>query len=298
MLKIKGIYAAVVTPYDHNGQASGEAFIDVLRSLKEAGAHGALLTGTNGEGPQLSVEERIALYRAVAQTDLPDDSFTLLAGTGAVSLVDTIEITRAAYQAGLAAACILPPFFFSNVTEDGLFRFYESIITEAVPDEKPVVLYNNPRVISVSLGLSLIARIREAFPAQIVGIKDSSGDAAFFDQLRTLFPDLQVLVGSDSLLEHALTNGGSGSITGSTNLFAADLRKLYDAHMAGQPIRELFNAHLEKIQPLRKFPTIAMTKSVLAARGILANAAVRAPLENLTARQETELFELIPAATV
>lgn len=298
MLKVEGIYAAVITPYDTDHRASRDQLLRVLKHLKDGGAHGVLLTGTNGEGPQLSAEERITLYKAVGQSSVADETFSVIAGTGAVSLADTIKITRGAYEAGLSAACVLPPFFFGDVSEDGLFEFYSRTISEAVPSDAPFLLYNNPKVIAVQLTLSLISRLREAFPRQIVGIKDSSGDAAFFNQLRTLFPDLQIMVGSDTLLEHALTNGGSGSITGSANAFSPELRELYDAHKAGEPIRSLYNAHIERMQPLRTFPMIAMYKSILAARGVISNVAVRPPLQSLSARQETELFELVRSVTV
>lgn len=298
MLEFKGVFAAVVTPYTSDLKASPKEMVKVLQYLKQAGAHGALLTGTNGEGPQLSVVERIAIYQAAAQAKLDDDTFTLIAGTGAVSLADTIDITKGAYDAGLLSACILPPFFFSDASEDGLFNFYSDVIDQAVPKGKPVLLYNNPRVINVSLSLSLIARLREAFPGQIIGMKDSSGSIEFYNQLRTLFPDLQILVGSDSLIEQVYSNGGNGSITGSANIYATELRNIYDAQQAGQPIREEIAAHIDRMAPLRAFPMIAMYKSVLAARGILNNVQVRPPLDNLTARQETELFELFESVTV
>jgi len=294
-----GFYAAAVTPYDDNGTPDSEQVKRLMDNLHRQGVHGALLTGTNGEGPQLSVSERIAVYKAAVESEARTQDFRLIAGTGAVSLRDTIDITKAAYEVGIDAAAILPPFFYADVTEEGLFKFYETVIREAVPENQPVLLYNNPQVIAIDISIGLIARLLDAFPYQVIGMKDSSGDQKFFDQLNAVFPSFKVLVGSDKLVAYAIQHNGAGAITGSANVFGDKLRRIYDAHSRGEPLKALHQAHLDTLQELfGDLPRIASYKSLLAAQGVLTNVTVRPPLTDLTASQEADLFSRVDHANV
>src|SRR5690606_38934031 len=212
-----GVYAAVVTPYDATSQTpSPEQLAACLGQLARQGCHGALLAGTTGEGPSLSTAERAALFQAAAGAN---SGLTLLAGTGAASLDDALTLTRAAFDAGCDAAVIIPPFFFRGADDDGLFDFFAAVIRQSVPTDGAVLLYHNPVAAAVGLSVELIARLRDAFPEQVVGIKDSSQDWEHTRTLLETLPGFQVFVGDDRLLADNLAGGGAGSITLIANAF-------------------------------------------------------------------------------
>src|SRR5688572_13912524 len=116
---LSGIYAAAITPLGSNGRPDYDAFKAFLEHLERRGCHGVLAAGTTGEGPSFSVEERIGLFTAVAQSN---SNLCLLAGTGAASVEDTKALSRAALEHGAAALVVLPPFFYSNPPVEGLLE--------------------------------------------------------------------------------------------------------------------------------------------------------------------------------
>ncbi len=284
-----GVYAAVVTPYDATSQTpSPEQLAACLGQLARQGCHGALLAGTTGEGPSLSTAERAALFQAAAGAN---SGLTLLAGTGAASLDDALTLTRAAFDAGCDAAVIIPPFFFRGADDDGLFDFFAAVIRQSVPTDGAVLLYHNPVAAAVGLSVELIARLRDAFPEQVVGIKDSSQNWEHTRTLLEMLPGFQVFVGDDRLLADNLAGGGAGSITLIANAFGDLDRAVFDAHAAGQPTaaaQERLNVTHAQLDGL---PRIAAIKYILRAGGIIENDAVRPPLRRLTEAEEAVLKE-------
>lgn len=285
---LQGTYAAVVTPFDGNGNLSAEQFDSCLQHLATRGCHGALVAGTTGEAASLSATERASLFDlAAADTH----GLRILAGTGAASLEDAASITRAAYEAGCDATVIIPPFFYKGATDDGFFDYYRILIARAVPSDGAVILYHNPVATAVGLSIELVKRLRDAYPEQVIGIKDSSQD---WDNTQTLIkelPDFLVLVGDDRLLGQALATGGGGSITLVSNAFPDMPRAVFDAHQSGQPVEEaqarLSNAHAQ----FNGLPRIPAVKSILKAGGIISNDAVRPPLRPLSADEMALLKE-------
>ena len=277
--ELNGIYAATITPFDESGRPDHEQLAAHLKQLARRGCHGALLCGTTGEGPSLSVEERIALFAAAAKAKT---GLRLLAGTGAASLEDTIALTRAAFEIGLSGVVIIPPFFYPAPAPEGLFAFYAEVIRRAVPEGGAVLLYHNPPVGAIPLSLELIARLRDAFPERVIGIKDSEGDRDHTRRLCDAFPDFRVFVGDDRLLAPALEAGGAGAITGLANLFPDLLRDVYDRYQRQEALEEAQKRLSEARLQLEGLPRIAAIKMLLKAGRIIQSARVRPPLSPLT----------------
>jgi 4-hydroxy-tetrahydrodipicolinate synthase len=283
---LQGIYAAAVTPFDDTGRPDHEQLITHLEGLAEQGCHGVLVSGTTGEGPSLSAGEREELFRRSASAR---NRLRILAGTGAASIEDTIRLTRAAFDAGLDAAVILPPFFYRFPTVEGVYRFYSAVIEQAVPGDGSVFLYYNPTVCDVPITLPLIERLRDRFPDQVVGIKDSSGEWEYNQALCQIDPAFLVFVGSDALLSANLRAGGAGAITGLANLVPGLLRRVYDLHGQQEEVEEaqqaLNNARLQ-LNGLSRIPAI---KALLRLKGTISSDAVRPPLSPLTSSEMAEL---------
>jgi 4-hydroxy-tetrahydrodipicolinate synthase len=231
---LAGIYAAAITPLKPDYSPCIDDMPDLLDFYTRRGCHGALLFGTTGEGPSFSPEERFAVWQAAAQAREAYPDFRLLAGTGTPSLDETVSLNKYAFDLGFDAVVTLPPFYFRDAAEDGLFTWFSQVINQSVPDDGYLLGYHFPRVSGVPLPISLLQRLQDAYPVQFAGVKDSSGDLEHARQLNSQLNDRVILVGSDSLLSENLSAGGSGCITALANLISPDLRAIWDAYQKGQ----------------------------------------------------------------
>ncbi|MDD2922863.1 MAG: dihydrodipicolinate synthase family protein [Anaerolineales bacterium] len=257
---LAGVYAAAVTPLNPASKLDLESIPVLLRFLASRGCHGALLFGTTGEGPSFSPKEREILMRSarVYRQQIPD--FRLLAGTGTPSLSESAELTKLAFDLGYDGVVVLPPYYFRKATDEGLFNWFSELIRQSVPSKGHLLGYHIPGAAGVGFSLDLLARLKDAFPDQFAGIKDSSHDESFASALGRRFgADLLVLNGTDSLFHHALKNHAQGAITAPANLISEDLRELWDAYQAGKDPSEAqarvthYRSILEKYMP---FPPI------------------------------------------
>lgn len=232
--RISGVFAAAVTPLNADYAIQTEALPSLLQFLAQRGCHGVLFFGTTGEGPSFSAEERIMVFQLAARIrqELPD--FKLLAGTGTPSLDETIQITRAAFDCGFDGVVTLPPYYYRKATDEGLFAWYQQVIQRAVPGDGLMLGYHIPGTSGVALSIELLRRLKDIFPSQFAGLKDSSGELDFPRQLNTLFgDDLIVLTGNDKLFSQALEQHASGCITAMANLYSPYLRQVWDAYPQG-----------------------------------------------------------------
>jgi 4-hydroxy-tetrahydrodipicolinate synthase len=283
---LRGIYAAAVTPFDSAGRPDYEQFLSHIRGLADDGCHGVLVSGTTGEGPSMNANEREELFRRSASAK---DDVRLLAGTGSASIEDTVRLTRAAFDAGLDGAVILPPFFYRFPPLEGVYQFYATVIEQAVPANGSVLLYHNPAVSDVPITRVLIDQLRDRFPDQVVGIKDSSGDWDYNQMLCQIDPEFLVFVGSDALLSANLQAGGGGGITGLANVAPERLRRVYDLYGQGEDTDDAQTALNDAKLPLNDLPRIPAIKTWVRLKGIISNDEVRPPLSRLTEAEVEEL---------
>lgn len=233
--KLSGVYAAAVTPLREDLILDFDSLPGLLSFFAGRGCDGALLLGTTGEGPSFSPGERLSLFRTALQVRQVHPSFRLLAGTGTPSLEETVDLTRAAFEMGLDAVVVLPPYYYRTASDDGLFAWFSQVIQRAVPEGSYLLGYHFPRVSGVPLSIELLARLKDAFPDRFAGIKDSSGDAEHARLLGERFgKDLVVLTGSDDLFSQALEQHASGCITATANLVSPDLALVWQAHQRGE----------------------------------------------------------------
>jgi 4-hydroxy-tetrahydrodipicolinate synthase len=303
MHPLAGVYAAAVTPLKGDYSPDLEAIPALLEFLIKRGCHGILLLGTTGEGPSFSPEERLEIFRAASdyrkmqwgdQAGKPK----LLAGTGTPSLTETISLTRSAFNLGYDGVVVVPPYYFRKATDEGLFQYYYNLIQKSVPSDGFLLGYHIPGVAGIGFSIELLAHLKDAFPLQFAGIKDSSHDPDFAFKLGKYFTsDLLVLNGTDSLLKMALENHAGGSITAPANLVSLQLRKIWDTFQRGEDTAAL-QERLTKIRHLlEKYPPFPpLLKGLLAREHGLPKWPVRPPLENAPAgiveEVADELFDL------
>ena len=223
---IHGVHCAAATPLSPEGTPDHRLFAAHCRALLEEGCHGIALLGTTGEANSFGLRQRKALLEAAIDGGVPAE--TLLPGTAAPSIGDTIELTLHAVTAGAKGVVMLPPYYYKDVGDEGLFRYYARVIEGVADSRLRIVLYHIPQMTQVPLSHDLIGRLLEAFPGTVCGIKDSSGDLDNMTALCARFPELGVLAGADPLMLPVLKAGGAGCITAASNLRADALRTVWD----------------------------------------------------------------------
>jgi len=221
---VQGLWCALLTPLDASGGVDHDLLVAHARSLQRQGVDGVAPFGTTGEGQSFSVAERVAGVEALLTAGVSPEC--VVAATGCAALPETIALTRHGVESGCAACLVLPPFFWKDATDDGLFAWYAKVI-EAVGDPRlRIYLYHIPQVSGTPLSVDLIARLAAAFPGVIAGVKDSAGDWANTEALLARVPQLAILVGHEPHLPRLMRAGGAGTICGVGNLYPGLVRAL------------------------------------------------------------------------
>ncbi|ALM52000.1 dihydrodipicolinate synthase family protein [Halomonas huangheensis] len=211
------VWAPVITPFDSNLEPLVSRLVAHGHWLVSHGV-GLAVFGTNSEANSMSVAEKQRLLSALVEGGIDGDR--LMPGTGHCAIPDTVTLSRHALDCGCAGVLMLPPFYYKGVSDEGIFRYYAEVIERIGDDRLRLYLYHIPQVAQVPLSLSLIARLRAAFPNIIAGIKDSGGDWAHTQALIERFSDddFAVYAGSERFLLDTLRAGGAGCISATANV--------------------------------------------------------------------------------
>ena len=292
--RIKGLLAPVVTPFNSDLSPDAERFIAHCRWLLTQGS-GLAVFGTNSEANSLSVNERIALLDALLAADV--DPSRMMPGTGCCALTDTVRLTEHAVKAACAGVLMLPPFYYKDVSEDGLFRSFSEVIERVGDSRLRVYLYHIPPVAVVGITPKLVERLMKAYPAAIAGMKDSSGDwtntKLFLDAFAK--SGFDVFVGSETFLLANMKANGAGCISATANVNPGPIDRLYrEWRNADAPAQQ------EALNAVRKatgqYVMIPALKAVIAHYAKdPAWATVRPPLTPLTSEQAAKVISDLEA---
>jgi 4-hydroxy-tetrahydrodipicolinate synthase len=288
----RGVFSAAITPLKQDYSPDIDAFPEYLSFLAQRGCHGALILGTTGEGPSFSFSERELIYQAACQVRQIHPEFLLLAGTGSPSIQDSIKFTRLAFDLGIDGVVVLPPYYFKNVSDEGLFSWFSTLIEEAVPSKGVVFGYHIPQITNVPLSLELLKRLLGNFPDQFAGLKNSSTDPSYVVELGKAFGnELTVFTGNDRLFSKSLEANATGCITALANLVSPDLRTVWEAHQIGRTSPET-QERLNQIRTIfdRYPPAAPVIKSILSRCHGLPKWNVRQPLFQLSEDLEEQVL--------
>lgn len=238
--KIFGLSAAMVTPFLPSGEPDIVRATAHAKSLIENGCDGVTLFGTTGEGYGISKAERHELQKAVRAV-LPD-SASLCVGVLATDIASAVDQAVSAYQDGATHLLFSPPFFMKNISDDGIFNWYSTVFKAIGAPLKNVILYHIPSQTQVALSTDLVARLREAFPGVITGVKDSSGDWATAQKFLAEHGDISILIGDERLLPQAMAKGAEGSICGTSNFMAHLLRPVIHEGVDDKIVTQIVDA--------------------------------------------------------
>lgn len=224
--RLRGVYAAITTPFREDGEPDFDRFVDRAGELLAEGCDGLNVLGTTGEATSLTADVREALMRGVARSSL--DGRQMLVGVGAAALGDTVRLTRVAAESGFAGALVLPPFYYKPVEDEGLLRFFEALVGATRDAAIPLYLYNFPALSGVTYTPAVVQKLLTAFGSRIAGLKDSSGDINYAHQIAALSPTLDVFPSSEAHLLLARADGPfAGCISATANVTAADCARAY-----------------------------------------------------------------------
>lgn len=236
----RGIMTPVVTPIAADGAIAHDVYVAHSRWVLDQGSHFVTPFGTNGEALSFGKRQRMAAIDALLAAGIEPSS--IMPGTGLTALEDTADLTRHAMEVGCAAAMVLPPFFFRKASDEGLYRYFASLIETIGGTSPKLCLYHIPPVAGIGFSPALVARLKEAFPDVVVALKDSGGDWSNTRAYIDTVPDLDVFPGSEAFLLQGQREGAAGCISGSCNVNPAAIRAVFDK--ADQPEVEALNAEM------------------------------------------------------
>jgi 4-hydroxy-tetrahydrodipicolinate synthase len=233
-----GSFPALTTPFDKNGKIDEKGFAANVERLIAAGADGFVVAGCTGEFWTLSHDERKRYYDLAAE--VVAKRVTLIVGTGAVTVDETVTLTNMAAKAGVDGVLILPPYFV-KLTDDEIFAHYRDVVSQT---KVPILLYNIPGNAVNWLTPSLVSRLADL--ETVVAVKESSGDwNNFYGTLIKVADRIRVFCGPSSIYgAPAVELGADGFIDCFPNVWADGGRPLFDAAKNGDKKRA---AELQKV---------------------------------------------------
>ena len=304
---MRGVLAPVVTPFKADLSPDSNRFIAQCKWLLSQKC-GLAVFGTNSEANSLSMDERLNLLDELVAAGV--DPARMMPGTGCCSITETVKLTKQAVGHGCAGVLMLPPFYYKDVSEEGLYRYFSEVVQRVGDARLRIYLYHIPPVAVVGITPRLAEQLLVAYPNAIAGMKDSSGDwnntktflDAFSVRAGLAASDagadraFDIFVGSESFLLANMRNGGVGTISATANVNPAAIYQLYRActeELKSENRESKLEQQQSKLNVVRrvfsnkKFPSmIAALKQAIA---IYANdpawRTVRPPLVELTAEQ-------------
>jgi 4-hydroxy-tetrahydrodipicolinate synthase len=217
------ILTAIVTPFKTDGSVDLVRFRELARYLVEHGSDGLVVTGTTGESPTLTDDERFALYEAAV--DEVGDRATVVAGTGTYSTAHSVHLTEHADELGVDGLLVVTPYY-NKPPPRGIVAHFRAI---AEATEKPIVVYNIPGRVVVNIGPQTMAELARI--PNVRAVKQANPD---LDQARAIVDlGLELYAGDDDLILPFLELGGRGGVCVHTHVVGPRVAELVRRFRAG-----------------------------------------------------------------
>lgn len=239
--QIQGSLVALATPMTTDNELDWGALDALVQYHLDNGTNGIVAVGTTGESATLSVDEHLKVVEAVVKQ--VNGSIPVIAGTGANSTSEAVELTRAAKDIGVDACLLVVPYY-NKPTQEGLFQHF-SHIADSV--DVPQILYNVPGRTITDMQNDIVLRL--ASHKNIIGIKDATGDMARGEELIQQVPeDFVVFSGDDLTAYDLILRGAKGNISVTANVAPAEMSRLCELALAGD--KEQTEALQNQLLPL------------------------------------------------
>ena len=249
------ILTAIVTPFRQDGSVDIDRFRALAAHLVENGSDGLVVTGTTGESPTLTDEERFELYAAAV--DEVGDRATVVAGTGTYSTAHSVHVTERAHGLGVDGFLVVTPYY-NKPPVRGIAAHFEAI---AAVTDKPIVVYNIPTRVVLNLETEAIARLAEI--PNVRAVKQANAD---LEQARAIVElGLDLYAGDDDIVLPFLELGGVGGVCVHTHVVGPQVKELVRLYRAGEvdAARRLDEELRPAIEILRVAPNPIAIKAAL-----------------------------------
>ena len=285
------VITAMVTPFGDDGALDLEAAVELANWLAAHGSDGLVLTGSTGESSVLTDDEKVALWREVA------DAVTIpvIAGTGSNDTAHSVHMTRLAASCGVNGVLVVTPYY-NRPSQAGLFEHFRAV-AEAAGD-LPVVLYDIPVRSGRRIKTATMLRLAREVPA-IVALKDAAGDPATTAHLVAQAPaGFEVYSGDDVMTLPLLSIGAVGVISVASHWVGPQFRRVIDAFLAGD-LAAAVAGHAELLDSFdfessEEFPNPLPAKAILRALGLRVGQC-RLPMGDATSELDAHAAKVLAA---
>lgn len=281
------ILTAMVTPFNPSNEVDYDKVTELMDYLIANGSDGLVISGTTGESPTLTHDEKIKLFKHAV--GVANGEYPIIAGTGSNNTKETIELSKQAEEIGVDALLIVTPYY-NKPSQEGLYQHYSEI---AKATNLPIMLYNIPGRAAVQLDLETIVRLSKI--DNIVSIKDATADLEQVSKIIEETPeDFTLYSGDDSLTLPIQAIGGSGVVSVASHIIGNEFKEMLTLFEAGD-VKQAARLHrqlLPIMEGLFMAPSPAPVKKTLQMKGIDVGS-VRLPLVPLNEEDEEFIRNLI-----
>ncbi len=286
----QGSMVALVTPMYPDGRLDWESLDRLVEFHIESGTDAIVAMGTTGESATLNEKEHCEVVQRVIKR--ADGRIPVIAGTGANSTQEAIDLTRCAREQGADAALLVTPYY-NKPTQEGLYLHYKAV-AEAVDIQQ--ILYNVPGRTACDMLPETIGRLSKI--TNIIGVKEATGDLGRIEPIRQQSEDdFEIYSGDDSTCTDFILQGGHGTISVTANIAPRQMHEMCLAAMAGDGERA--HALNESLKPLHRDLFLESNpipvKWGLFEMGMIAEG-IRLPLTSLSEKYRSVIREAIASA--
>ena len=226
MAEIGRLITAMVTPFDEQGQVDYEQAKSLAKALVASGSDGVIVSGTTGESPTLTTDEKLRLYGEIK--DALGESAAVIAGTGNYSTSESIELSMEAQKQGVDGLLLVVPYY-NKPPQEGLYRHFKAIAAHV---DLPCMVYNVTS--RTSLNMSDATTIRLSHIDNIIGVKEAGSD---MDQVTRIIdgakPGFKVWSGNDNETFYIMATGGYGVVSVASHLVGSQIKQMMGLLLEG-----------------------------------------------------------------
>jgi 4-hydroxy-tetrahydrodipicolinate synthase len=288
MMNFGQVLTAMVTPFDQQGEIDYIATKELINYLIANGSDGLVITGTTGESPTLTAEEKVDLFKFVV--NVVDSRVPVIAGTGSNNTRASISLTKQAEDAGVDGIMLVAPYY-NKPSQEGLYQHFKAI---AESTSLPVMLYNIPGRSVVNMTVETIVRLSKI--TNIVAVKEASGNLDAMSDIISQTPsDFTLYSGDDGLTLPVLAIGGTGVVSVASHIIGNEMQEMINNFKNGN-LKEAATAHRSLLPVMRALfaaPSPSPVKAALKMMGVSVGG-VRLPLVPLTDGEQQTLQNSLP----
>jgi len=281
------IITAMVTPFNHNGEIDYDNTTRLVHYLTENGTDTIVVSGTTGESPTLSTEEKLSLFEHVVKA--AKGRAKVIAGTGSNNTKASIELTKEAEKLGVDGVMLVAPYY-NRPNQQGLYEHFKAIATST---SLPVMIYNIPGRTGVNIDCDTIVKLAEI--DNVVSVKEASGDLEQMSKIIEHTPDdFELYSGDDGLTLPVLSIGGKGVVSVASHVIGNEMKQMIQSFHNGDLTRAaaIHRKMLPVVKALFSQPSPAPLKAALELQG-LDSGVLRLPLVKVDEALKNQIGKII-----